>query len=161
MLLNQSYNKLQNNMKTVIAEHSKKLTLISDDWSNSHDKSIINYLLVAWTEIIFLKSITIRKNCHTGKYIADELIEIISEIDAQNIVAVITNNIRNMKSSWQNVQQQYSDILCLDCSSHMTNPLVKNIMKLSVLQNYFEIVKKINWYWKTDVLIKLLQSIVK
>ena len=87
-------------MKTVIAEHLEELTLISDDWSNSHDKSIINYLLVAQTEIIFLKSIVIEKNCHTGEYIADELIEIISEINSQNIIAVITNNVNNMKSSW-------------------------------------------------------------
>ena len=144
MLLNQSYNKLQNNIKTVIAEHLKKLTLISDDWSNSHDESIINYLLVAWTEIIFLKLIATEKNQHTEEYITDELIKIISEIDAQNIVAVITDNVRNMKSSWQNVQQQYSDILCLDCSSHMTNLLVENIMKLLMLQDHFEIVKKIN-----------------
>ena len=143
-LFDQSYNKLQKNMKTVIAEHSKKLILISDDWSNSHDESIINYLLVTWIEIIFLKSIITEKNCHIEKYITDELIEIISEIDAQNIVAVITNNIRNMKSSWQNVQQQYSDIFCLDCNSHMMNLLVENIMKLLMLWNHFKIIKKIN-----------------
>ena len=131
-------------MKTVIAEHSKKLTLISDGWSNPRGESIINYLLVAWTEAIFLKSIATRKNCHTGKYIADGLIEVISEIGAQNIVAVTTDNARNMKSSWQGVQQQYPDILCLGCSSHMMNLLVEDIMKLPVLQDHFEIVKKIN-----------------
>ena len=85
-------------MTTLIAEHSKKLTLISDGWSNSCDESIINYLLVAQIEAIFLKSIATGENQHTGEYITDELIEIISEIDAQNIVAVITDNIRNMKS---------------------------------------------------------------
>ena len=87
-------------MKIVIAEHSKKFTLISDDWSNSCDENIINYLLIAWTEIIFLKSITTEKNCHTEKYIADELIEIIFKIDSQNIIVVTTNNIKKMKSSW-------------------------------------------------------------
>ena len=46
-----------------------------------------------------MKSIATEKNHHTGEYIADELIEIISEIDAQNIVAVIMNNVSNMKSS--------------------------------------------------------------
>ncbi len=85
-------------MKTVIAEHSGELILIFDGWSNSCDESIINYLLVVQTEIIFLKLIATGKNQHTGEYITDELIEIISEIDAQNIVAVITDNIRNMKS---------------------------------------------------------------
>ncbi len=86
-------------MKTVIAEHSKKLTLISDGWSNSHGESIINYLLVARTEAIFLKSIATGKDHHTGEYIADGLIEIISEIGSQNIIAVTTDNARNMKSS--------------------------------------------------------------
>ena len=86
-------------MKTVIAAHSKKLILISDDWSNPRGESIINYLLVARTEAIFLKSIATGKDHHTGEYIADGLIEIISEIGAQNIVAVTTDNARNMKSS--------------------------------------------------------------
>ena len=34
-------------------------------------------------------------------------------------------------------------------------------MKLLMLQDHFEIVKKINQYWKTDVLMRLLQSIAK
>ena len=88
-------------MKTVIAEHSKKLTLISDGWSNSRDESIINYLLVAQTKAIFLKSIATGKDHHTEEYIADGLIEVISEIGSQNIIAVTTDNARNMTSSWQ------------------------------------------------------------
>src|SRR6266487_4506792 len=104
----------------------------------------MNYLLVARTETIFLKSIATGKNRHTGEYIADELNEIISEIGPQNIVALTTDNAGNMKSSWQGVQEQYPEILCLDCSSHMTNLLVEDIMKLPVLHDHFEIVKEIN-----------------
>ena len=87
----------------MISEYLKKLILIFNNWSNSYDESIINYLLIAQTETIFLKLITIGKNYYTGKYIADGLIKIISKIDSQNIIAVITNNISNMKSSWQNI----------------------------------------------------------
>ena len=97
-------------MKTVIAEHSGELILISNDWSNSHDESIINYLLVAQIKAIFLKSIATEKNHHTEKYITDELIEVISEIDAQNIVAVTTDNVSNMKSSW--LQLSYDKSSC-------------------------------------------------
>jgi hypothetical protein len=86
-------------MKTVIAEHSKELTLISDGWSNPRDESIINYLLVARTEAVFLKSIATGKDRHTGEYIADGLNEVISEIGPQNIIAVIIDNASNMKSS--------------------------------------------------------------
>jgi Protein of unknown function (DUF 659). len=61
----------------------------------------------------FLKSIATGKDRHTGEYIADGLIEVISEIGPQNIIAVTTDNARNMKSSWQDIQQQYPEILCL------------------------------------------------
>ena len=67
-------------MKTVIAQHSGELTLIFDSWSNPHGESIINYLLVAWTEAIFLKSIATGKDRHTGEYIVDGLNEVISKI---------------------------------------------------------------------------------
>ena len=144
-------------MRTVIAEHSKELTLISDGWSNPCGESIINYLLVARTEAIFLKSIATGKDRHTGEYIADGLVEVISEIGSQNIIAVTTDNTSNMKSSWQDVQQQYPEILCLGCSSHMTNLLVEDIMKLPVLHDHFKIVKEINRYWKNlSILLGLL-----
>jgi hypothetical protein len=109
-----------------------------------------------------LKSVATEKDHHTRKYITNELNEIVSKIGSQNIIAITINNTSNMKSSWQNVQQQYSKILCLSCSPYMINLFVKNIMKLPVLHNYFEIVREINQYWKnSDVLIELLQSVAR
>jgi Protein of unknown function (DUF 659) len=149
-------------MNTVITEHPKELTLISDGWSNPRGESIINYLLATRNETIFLKSVATGKDRHTGEYIADGLVEVISEIGSENIIAVTTDNAGNMKSSWQGVQEQYPEILCLGCSSHMTNLLVEDIMKLPVLQDHFEIVKEINRYWKnSSVLIGLLQFTAK
>ena len=109
---------------------------------------------------MFLKSVATGKDQHTGEYIADGLNDVISEIGSQNIIAVTTDNASNMKSFWQYIQQQYPGILCLGCSSHMTNLLTEDIMKLPALHDHFEIVKEINQYWKhSGILIGLLQSI--
>ena len=94
------YNKLQSSIKAVIAEYPKQLILISNGWSNPRGKSIINYLLIAWTEAIFLKSVATRKDRHTSKYIADGLNEVITKIGPKDIIAVMTDNASNMKSSW-------------------------------------------------------------
>ena len=67
-------------MKAVIAEYPKQLTLVFNGWSNPCGESIINYLLIAQTEAIFLKLVTTRKDCHTSKYIVDGLNEVITKI---------------------------------------------------------------------------------
>ena len=53
-------------MKDLIAQYPGELTLVSDGWSNPRGESIINYLLIARSEAIFLKLIVTGKDRHTG-----------------------------------------------------------------------------------------------
>jgi len=77
--------------------------LVSNGWLNPRGKSIINYLLIAWSEAIFLKLIITEKDRHTSQYIADGLNNTIKEIGLKNIVAITTNNTSNIKKSWKDV----------------------------------------------------------
>ena len=93
------YNKLQSSIKAVIAKYLKQLILISDGWSNPRGKSIINYLLITRTEAIFLKLVATGKGRYTSKYIADGLNKVITKIGPKDIIAVMTDNVSNIKSS--------------------------------------------------------------
>ena len=53
-------------MNGLIAQYLGELTLVSDGWSNPWGESIINYLLIARLEAIFLKLIAIGKDRYTG-----------------------------------------------------------------------------------------------
>jgi len=92
-------------MKDLVAQYPGELTLVSDGWSNPLGKSIINYLLIARLEAIFLKSVVTGKDRHTGQYIADGLNETIKDIGPKNIVAITTDNASNIKKSWKGVQK--------------------------------------------------------
>jgi hypothetical protein len=146
-------------MNGLIAQYPGELTLVSDGWSNPQGESIINYLLVTQLEAIFLKSIATGKDRHTGQYIADGLNNIIKEIGPKNIVAITTNNASNMKKSWEGIQKEYPEILCLGCGSHMINLLVKDIMKVPKLHQHFEAVKEVNQYWKNSGILNGLLKV--
>lgn len=54
--------------------------------------------MIAWIEVIFLKLVATKKDCHTNKYIADSLNKVITEISPKDLIAVITDNASNIKS---------------------------------------------------------------
>ena len=53
-------------MNGLIARYLGELILVSNGWLNPRGKSIINYLLIARLEAIFLKLIITGKDRHTG-----------------------------------------------------------------------------------------------
>jgi hypothetical protein len=110
------------------------------------DDSIINYVLVAQDEAIFVKSVSTGKDRHTRIYIADDLKETIEELDSQNLCTITTNNTSNMKSSWNEIQIKYSLINCIGCRAHMTNLLINNIMAIPAINKAFSTIKEVNKY---------------
>jgi hypothetical protein len=147
-MLDATYNKYKSRMDNVIERYQGELSLNTDGWTNPRGDSIINYILVARDEALFVKSVSTGKDRHTGMYIADGLKETIEELGPQNICAVTTDNASNMKFSWDEVQDKYPLIDCIGCGAHMTNLLVEDIMEIPAIHEAFNTVKEVNKYWK-------------
>ena len=147
-MLDTTYNKYKSRMNNIIERYQGELSLNTDGWTNPRGDSIINYVLVARDEALFVKSVSTGKDRHTGTYIADGLKETIEELGPQNLCAVTTDNASNMKSSWNEVQDKYPLIDCIGCGAHMTNLLVEDIMEIPAIHEAFNAVKEVNKYWK-------------
>jgi Protein of unknown function (DUF 659)/hAT family C-terminal dimerisation region len=135
-------------MSSVIERYKGELSLNTDGWTNPRGESIINYVLVARDEALFVKSVSTGKDRHTGEYIADGLKETIEELGPLNLCAITTDNASYMKSSWNEVQYEYPLIDCIGCGSHMTNLLVEDIMGIPAIHEAFNNIKEVNKYWK-------------
>jgi len=75
--------------------------------------------------------------------------DVIEAIRPNNIVAIITDNIVNMKKAWEEIQAIYPEVICLGCGSHMTNFLLKNIVAIPELSNCFKTTLTIITYFRT------------
>lgn len=65
-------------------------------------KAIINYVLVARDEVLFVKSVSTGKEPRTGEYITDG-----ESFGPLNLCAITTDNASHMKSSWNEMQDEY------------------------------------------------------
>ena len=79
--LNYSFSRCRVQVKVKqIIEKADCIVIISDGWLNVRGQGIINYI-ISIPQPVFYKSTDTRDNRHTGLYIADELKEVINDLD--------------------------------------------------------------------------------
>ncbi|OWZ22372.1 hypothetical protein PHMEG_0002930 [Phytophthora megakarya] len=115
------------------------LALSTDGWSDANNTSIVNFMLVSPTmKPVFWSSVNTGEEEHTGVYIAACIDRVIEEVETaigrkRAICAVVTDNARNMKSAWKEVQTTRPYVYCNGCAAHAFNLLMKDVMKISRL----------------------------
>ena len=72
---------------------------------------------------------------HTGEYVAEEMIKCITEIGADKMFAVLSDNAAAMEKAKKLITEKFNHITAYSCASHTLNLLVGDIMKLTSLQN--------------------------
>lgn len=107
------------------------LAIVSDGWTSINNTPIVNFMITT-PEPVFLKSVTTGENRHTGQYIAQLLLEVIDEVGANKVLAVVTDNAANMKAAWTTITNTggYEHIHCYGCVAHGLHLLATDICKL-------------------------------
>ena len=75
----------------------KGLSIVSDGWSDSQRRSLINFMAISNGKPMFLKSINCSGEIKDKYFIANLIKEVINEVDHENVVQVITYNAPNCK----------------------------------------------------------------
>jgi hypothetical protein len=63
-----------------------------------------------------------------GKFIADQLCDVIELVSPQKLCGIVTDNAKNMKAAWVFVQERYPHIFCLGCTCHSLHLLCKDLI---------------------------------
>jgi hypothetical protein len=79
-------------MQAFLITYNGELSLVTDGWPNSNNKSVIKYAVVTRIKAVFIKAVHTGKDRHTGMYIAESLIEVIKKLCPENLCAVTTDN---------------------------------------------------------------------
>jgi len=108
---------------------TKRLTLISDGWTNIRGESIINYILVTpMGEAFFQSSEPAGQNSHTGEFLATRLVKVIEDVVPMHINAICSDSAANMQNAVARVRAKYSAIFGVNCTSHQLNLVIKDIL---------------------------------
>jgi len=105
----------------------KGVSIVSDGWSNSHRRPLINFMAVSDGEPMFIKSVNYSEETKDIHFIFNLLKGVINEIGHENVVQVITDNASNCKGAGQLIEQEFPSIMWTPCVVHTLNLSLKNI----------------------------------
>ena len=72
-------------------------------------------------------------------------------IGIQKFSAVITDTASVMKVAWKIIEEKYSNIVCLECNSHIINFLIKDILKINEIKVVVNNTKIIVNYFRSHI----------
>ncbi|CAL5365301.1 unnamed protein product [Camellia sinensis] len=105
----------------------KGVSIVSDGWSDSQRRPLINFMAVSESGPMFIKAVDCSGETKDKYFIANLMKEVINEVGASNVVQVITDNAPNCKAAGQLIEAQFSHILWTPCVVHTLNLALKNI----------------------------------
>ncbi|KAH1047505.1 hypothetical protein J1N35_038289 [Gossypium stocksii] len=91
------------------------------------DNRLINFMVVSEGGVVFLKTINCEKEYKDKFYVTTLIKDAISEVGAQNVVQVITDNASVCKAVGSLVETQHPHIFWTPCVVHTLNLALKNI----------------------------------
>ncbi|XP_028092965.1 uncharacterized protein LOC114293132 [Camellia sinensis] len=100
----------------------KGLSIVSDGWTDSQRRPLINFMGASEVGAVFLKAV----NCegeHKDKFFISNLIsQAIEEVGHQNVIQVITDNAPVCSAAGLLIESKYPNIFWTPCVVHTMNP---------------------------------------
>ena len=107
--------------------------------------------IICTPEPIFFNAIFSGEESHTGEWVANKLIQQMEDIGVHKFSAIITDTASVMKAAWKQIEEKYSNIVCLGCNSHIINLLIGDILKIKEIKDIVDNSKIIVNYFKSHV----------
>ena len=105
----------------------KGVSIVSDGWSDSQRRPLINFMVVTEGGPMFLKAVDCSGEVNDKFFIFGLLKEVILEVSPENVVQVITDNAANCRAAGLLIEGQFPHIVWTPCVVHTLNLALKNI----------------------------------
>ena len=93
----------------------KGVSIVSDGWSDSQRRPLINFMAVTESRPMFLKAVDCSGETKDKYFIANLMKEVINDVGHENVVQVITDNPPNCKGAGQIIESQFPNIIWTPC----------------------------------------------
>ncbi|KAL6509716.1 hypothetical protein OROGR_023026 [Orobanche gracilis] len=105
----------------------KGVSIVSDGWSDSQRRPLINFMAVTELGPMFLKAVNCEGEYKDRNHIAGLIREVIMEVGPQNVVQVVTDNAPVCKAAGMLIEASFPHIFWTPCVVHTLNLALKNI----------------------------------
>ncbi|RWR83372.1 DUF659 domain-containing protein/Dimer_Tnp_hAT domain-containing protein [Cinnamomum micranthum f. kanehirae] len=113
----------------------KGVSIVSDGWSDSQRRPLINFMAVTESGLMFLKAVDCTGEIKDKYFIYGLLKEVIEEVGPQNVIQVITDNAKNCAGAGHLIEAQFENIVWTPCVVHTLNLALQNICMAKNIEN--------------------------
>jgi len=117
-------------------------TLMSDGWTDTSHRHIINFLANSPAGTFFLGSVDASSEVASMDLLADLLEKQIDNIGREYVVQLVTDNGANYKKACAKLVDLYPQIIWQPCVAHTINIMLKDIGKFSEIDDIVSSAKK-------------------
>lgn len=113
----------------------KGVSIVSDGWSDSQRRPLINFMAVTEGVAMFLKAVDCSGETKDKYFICELMKEVIEEVGPDNVVQVITDNAKNCAGAGLLIEGLYPNISWTPCVVHTLNLALQNICAAKNVEN--------------------------
>lgn len=120
--------------KKIVEEHRavwKKVgcSIMTDGWTDTRRRTIINFLVNSPKGTVFLKSIDASNITKTADKIFKMIDEVVEEVGEENVVQVVTDNAANYKAAGALLMQKRKNLYWTPCAAHCIDLMLEDFEK--------------------------------
>lgn len=144
-------------------EESWKLsgcTILSDGWSDSKGRSLINFLVYSKHGTIFKKSIDASDKAKDANLLCDLLDQFVKEVGPENVVQVVTDNASNYVAAGNKLMNVYPSLYWTPCACHCIDLLLEDIGKMAWVREVVDQARTITRYFYDFILSYFILSYI-
>ncbi|KAF8389287.1 hypothetical protein HHK36_025980 [Tetracentron sinense] len=127
----------------------KGLSIVTDGWTDSQRRPLINFMAASESGAMFWKAINCEGEVKDKFFISNLINQVIEEVGPKNVVQVITDNAPVCSSAGLLIQGKYSNIFWTPCVVHTLNLALKNICAAKNIEKNAITYEKCHWI--TDI----------
>ncbi|XP_039145602.1 uncharacterized protein LOC120282824 [Dioscorea cayenensis subsp. rotundata] len=118
-------------------------TIIGDGWTDSRQRSLINFLVYSPKGISFIKSVDASGFITSAETLCNLFSEIIEIVGPKNVVHMVTDNGANSKAAERKITEKYVNIYWSACAAHSINLIMKDISEMPTIHSLAILASKI------------------
>jgi hypothetical protein len=134
-------------------------SLMSDVWTDTRHRHLINFLVNSLVGIYFLGYVDASSEVASANMLADLLEKQIDKIGREHVVQIVTDNGANFKAAVRILMNRIPHLFWTPCAAHCLDLLLEDIGKIKEFNTYINMAKKVSRFiYKHDRIHNLMRE---
>ncbi|KAH7424361.1 hypothetical protein KP509_11G004300 [Ceratopteris richardii] len=134
-------------------------TIVSDGWSDTQNRPVINFMAISIHGAVFLKSVDTSGHVKSGEFIFQHLKKVILDVGPTNVVQVCMDNAANCIRVGEMVEKEWPTIMFTRCACHCLDLLFEDIGKIVWVANTISQASKVvNYVTRKSSVLAVFRS---